>query len=70
MRYTVCPAITNTQTSYIAWNDAEQAAATGADPVSPYKAGTPSDREWVRHFYGAIASPSGFTPSGHRIIRN
>lgn len=66
-RNTVCPAVVGTQTSYIMWNDAEQAAATGAPCVSPYKAGSGSDREWVRFYNRALAAPSGITSFGHRV---
>jgi hypothetical protein len=68
-RYTVCPAVVGSQTSYIMWNDAEQAAATGAPAVSPYKPGSPSDREWTRFYNRARTAPSGITPKfGHRVL--
>lgn len=66
-RYTVCPVVVGTQTSFIMWNDAEQAAATGAPAVSPYKRGTPSDREWQRFYNRARTAPSGITSFGHPV---
>lgn len=67
VRYTVCPAVVGTQTSYIMWHDAEHAASIGAPAVSPYKIGSPSDREWKRMFNRARTAPSGITSMGLRL---
>ena len=67
-RHTVCPQPVNTQTSYISWNDADYAASIGAPHVSPFKAGSPADHEWLRMYGKAktAAAISGVTPMGRR----
>ena len=70
MRQTVCPQPVDTQTSYISWNDAEQAASVGAPCESPHKQGTPADREWVRFYNRAVQCLriSGVTGAGYRRV--